>query len=80
MLDSIALTRSTLDQNELISVCVYTVRDVVASRKIITDLEVWSEFFDLALERRDVPDRDRSPDGCRPGRQLDNPVMAANLP
>lgn len=48
----------TLDQQDLIRACVSAVRDVVSSRQIDVDADVWKEFFDLAPERQHLPDRD----------------------
>lgn len=52
------IRRITLNQYELVRVCVSAVRDVVSCKHIAVDPNVWQEFFDLAPERQHLPDRD----------------------
>lgn len=49
-----------LNQQELIQACVGAVREVVDSRQKDVDLKVWSDFFELAPKRQNLPDRGRS--------------------
>jgi len=52
------IRRITLNQYELVRVCVSAVHDVVSCKHIEVDPDVWKEFFDLAPERQHLPDRD----------------------